>query len=616
MIREGFLPVPQTGFAIYSNRVMKRRSTNDLSTYRAKRKFSSTPEPPPKVTAKRAGKRLRFCVQKHLASALHYDFRLEFDGVLLSWAVPKGPSLDPADKRLAMRTENHPLDYGDFEGIIPEGYGAGIVLLWDTGTWACEQEDIAAALKRGELKFSLDGVKLKGSWVLVRTRGGEGKEQWLLIKHRDRWSGTVDIASFAPQSVKSFGDFPDLLRNSERLEIWSKKPPVKSGATAELYRDVIRRAREKPPARSKQAAASEPGRVKSGGAKVGRTKVGRAKSPPSKSSSADSPVATPVHSGRLHSKSSSSNGATSKTPRSQSGRELPAKSLQFGRNIPKLSNQDKPLYPDGFTKGQLVDYYTKIAPFILPHLRGRAATLKRYPDGVESKFFFEKRCASHRPDWVKTATVARSDSEESIAYCLIDDLSTLVWAANMAAIELHVPLALAKNPDRPTSLVFDLDPGLPADIRDCARVALHLRELLTDLGLESFIKTSGSKGLHMLVPLNGSNPTFDQTKSFARAIATMVQKEDAARVTATMSKSLRTGKVFVDWSQNDRNKTTVCCWSMRATMEPSVSSLIEWDHVNGIATARVSPREALADTVNLSELNALVVSLRQKLPLG
>src|SRR5215207_6396517 len=176
-----------------------------LEDYKRKRNFAKTPEPEGKVAARKGRERF-FCVQKHLASHLHYDFRLEHNGVLLSWAVPKGPSLNPKDKRLAMKVEDHPFDYGEFEGVIPEGYGAGIVMLWDRGTWTPESDDIDAALQRGDLKLTRDGVKLKGSWVLVRTRD---ERTWLLIKHRDEWAGDVDVATLAPLSVKSFGDFPD-----------------------------------------------------------------------------------------------------------------------------------------------------------------------------------------------------------------------------------------------------------------------------------------------------------------------------------------------------------------------------------------------------------------------
>src|SRR5712672_621414 len=189
-----------------------------LEEYRKKRDFKKTPEPQGRTVPKKKSKALFFCVQKHLASHLHYDFRLEHNGVLLSWAVPKGPSLDPKVKRLAMMTEDHPVAYGDFEGVIPEGYGAGIVMLWDVGTWTPQVDDVDAALKKGDLKFTLNGYKLKGSWVLVRTggrypgaRSGNDGRSWLLIKHRDDWSGDLDITTFAPRSVKSDGDFQDIL---------------------------------------------------------------------------------------------------------------------------------------------------------------------------------------------------------------------------------------------------------------------------------------------------------------------------------------------------------------------------------------------------------------------
>ena len=218
-----------------------------LEEYKQKRNFSKTPEPEGKV-ANRKGSELFFCVQKHLASHLHYDFRLEHNGVLLSWAVPKGPSLDPKTKRLAMQTEDHPFDYGEFEGVIPEGYGAGIVMLWDRGTWTPEVADVDAALKKGDLKFTLDGYKLKGSWVLVRTggrypgaRGGSDQRSWLLIKHKDDWSGDLDITEFAPRSVKSEGDFEDILAE-DNPAIWQTNRPAKGGDTGAMLATIIEKA--------------------------------------------------------------------------------------------------------------------------------------------------------------------------------------------------------------------------------------------------------------------------------------------------------------------------------------------------------------------------------------
>jgi bifunctional non-homologous end joining protein LigD len=219
-----------------------------LERYRAKRDFTKSPEPAgDKLHKSPEGKTPRFfCVQKHLASHLHYDFRLEHKGVLLSWAVPKGPSLDPGTKRLAMMVEDHPFDYGEFEGVIPSGYGAGIVMLWDVGTWMPEVDDVEAAIKKGDLKFTLDGFKLKGSWVLVRTKGkwaGGGDRSWLLIKHRDEWSGDVDIAEFAPLSVKSKGDFADILA-SGNPDLWQSHRPAQGGETGAMFEKIIARALE------------------------------------------------------------------------------------------------------------------------------------------------------------------------------------------------------------------------------------------------------------------------------------------------------------------------------------------------------------------------------------
>jgi len=231
-----------------------------LEEYRRKRDFKKSPEPEGKTVPKKQSKQLFFCVQKHLASHLHYDFRIEHNGVLLSWAVPKGPSLDPKTKRLAMHVEDHPIEYGSFEGVIPEGYGAGIVMLWDTGTWTPEAEDVDKALEKGDLKFTLDGYKLKGSWVLVRTRGwGGGKRSssddgrnWLLIKHRDEWSGDVDITEFAPKSVKSEGDFEDILA-ADTPAIWISKGPTKGGEASQMLADIIEKAAAIKAGREKKA---------------------------------------------------------------------------------------------------------------------------------------------------------------------------------------------------------------------------------------------------------------------------------------------------------------------------------------------------------------------------
>jgi bifunctional non-homologous end joining protein LigD len=256
-----------------------------LEKYKAKRNFTTSPEPAGKAGHQSpAGRTPRFfCVQKHLASHLHYDFRLEHEGVLLSWAVPKGPSLDPKDKRLAMHVEDHPVEYGDFEGVIPEGYGAGIVMLWDRGTWTPEVDDVDAALKKGDLKFTLDGYKLKGSWVLVRTKGpysgSDGGKSWLLIKHRDDWAGAIDIAEFAPRSVKSEGDFADIL-SQDNPDIWKSNRPAKGGDTGALFERIIQQAialrqGEKPAARTAAPARKTAGTTRAVKKPAGNRSTGK-----------------------------------------------------------------------------------------------------------------------------------------------------------------------------------------------------------------------------------------------------------------------------------------------------------------------------------------------------
>jgi bifunctional non-homologous end joining protein LigD len=249
-----------------------------------------------------------------------------------------------------------------------------------------------------------------------------------------------------------------------------------------------------------------------------------------------------------------------------------------GRHL-KLSNLQKVMYPaTGFTKQQVIDYYARIAPAMLPHLEGRALTRKRYPDGVDGEPFFEKNAPMHKPDWVKTAPIWSEGNRRTVHYVLANDLPTLVWLANLAALELHPSLALAKDITRPTEMVFDLDPGPPANIVQCCQVALWLREIFEHFGLHSFPKTSGSKGLQLYVPLN-TPTTFDDTKSFSRALAQVLEHDHPDMVVSDMKKNLRTGKVFVDWSQNDEHKTTVAVYSLRAREHPTVSTPVTWEEV-------------------------------------
>jgi bifunctional non-homologous end joining protein LigD len=290
-----------------------------------------------------------------------------------------------------------------------------------------------------------------------------------------------------------------------------------------------------------------------------------------------------------------------------------------GRHL-KLSNLDKVLYPEaGFTKGQVIDYYVRIAPVLLPHLRGRPLTMKRYPNGVGGMFFYEKNCPSHRPDWVKTVKVWSEGNNRWMDYCLIDDLPTLVWAANLADLELHTSLSLGKDVLQPSFLVFDLDPGAPANIVQCCRVGVWVRDMFSKLGLQSCAKTSGSKGLQIYVPLN-TTVTYDQTKPFAHELARMLERQHPELVVSDMKKALRTGKILVDWSQNDDHKTTVCVYSLRAKEQPTASTPVRWSEVENCLKSG-DPKllvfdsdEVLTRAKKYGDLFEPVLKLKQKMP--
>ncbi len=299
-----------------------------------------------------------------------------------------------------------------------------------------------------------------------------------------------------------------------------------------------------------------------------------------------------------------------------------------------LSNLDKVLYPEhGFTKGEVIDYYARVGPILLAHCGDRFVTRKRYPDGVDATAFFEKNCPGHHPDWMRTSVMTgagsgRSSAEggskteggdTSVRFCTIDSLAALMWIANLAALELHTSMARSADADTPTMVVFDLDPGEPADIVDCCEVALWLRHVFADLGLESFAKTSGSKGLQVYVPLN-TLTTHDATATFSHTLAQLLEQAHPDRVVSLQRKDLRVGRVLVDWSQNSRHKTTVCVYSLRARSRPTVSTPVTWDEVaacadGGSAAALVfEAGQVLARIQELGDLFAPTLTLTQVLP--
>ena len=287
-----------------------------------------------------------------------------------------------------------------------------------------------------------------------------------------------------------------------------------------------------------------------------------------------------------------------------------------GRRL-SLSNLDKVLYPEtGFTKGEVIDYYARIAPVMLPHIEHRALTFKRFPNGVDGGSFFEKRCPKHRPPWMPTAG-GPGDGKGTIQYCEVDEQAALVWAGNMAALELHAPMARAEDIETPRAIVFDLDPGAPATIVECARVGLLIRDLLDNLSLEVCAKTSGSKGMQLYVPLN-TPATHEGAGDFALAVGQLIERAHPKDVTTIMRKDIRGGKIFIDWSQNTRHKTTIAPYSLRARPHPTVSTPVSWDEVDACATGEVPLVFEAADVVarveKLGDLFAPVLERKQKLP--
>ncbi len=291
--------------------------------------------------------------------------------------------------------------------------------------------------------------------------------------------------------------------------------------------------------------------------------------------------------------------------------------VDVGGHQLKLSNLDKVLYPSGFTKGEVIDYYARVAPALVPHLTGRPLTLKRYPNGAAEGHFFEKNCPKHRPGWLTTAPVPSARSRGTIEYCVVDSVAGLVWVANLASLELHPSLSRAPAAEEPTMVVFDLDPGPPAGLAECREVALRLREMFDHLSLTTVVKTSGSKGLQVYLPLN--TPARYEgpagTKAFALAVAQLLERQLPDLVVSNMAKELRAGKVLVDWSQNDEHKTTVAVYSLRARDRPTVSTPVSWDEVeDGGDLLRFEAAEVLARVERLGDLFRPALDVAQDLP--
>jgi bifunctional non-homologous end joining protein LigD len=589
-----------------------------LHEYRRKRDAARTPEPVPEVDPQATGPGTRFVIQEHHARRLHWDVRLERDGVLVSWAVPKGLPVDTDTVRLAVRTEDHPLEYLDFHGEIPAGeYGAGRMTIWDSGTYETEK------WHGREVAVVFHGERAKGRFIFLRT--GREEKDWLLRRWGpgpdgtageplprearltravpgpfpagDRWwvqpvfggrrvlvrveggraalTDAEDGAEVSAPALRGLG--PSLSATSALLDAELVGEDLWIGDLLHLDgRDCTPL-----PLHERRALLDRlplagphwrPAPVFPGAGPEVVAAVAQQGLPGVVVKDPDSPYApqgddrwVEVTTGR---------GATRAAP------PPPARGPRVGRA--RLTNPGKVLYPlTGTTKAQVWEYYQAVADAALPHLRDRPLTMVRWPDGVDRGSFFEKDVSRHAPDWIRTARVGTPGGRSEHAdFPVLENAEGLAWAANLAALELHVPQWRVGPRDGrhlPDLVVFDLDPGEGTTVLDCARVALRIAERVADDGLVPFPRTSGGKGMQLYLPVTVSRA--EQTSEFAKALAEEMSRDDPKRVTAVMAKARRRGRIFVDWSQNNPHKTTIGSYSLRGRGRPTVATPLTWDEV-------------------------------------
>jgi bifunctional non-homologous end joining protein LigD len=603
----------------------------DLAEYRRKRDFGATPEPGALDAPDAAGN--RFVVQEHSATRLHWDLRLERDGVAVSWAVPNGIPEVPGENRMAVHTEDHPLEYLTWEGVIPKGnYGAGTMKVWDSGRYETHEWTDT------KLTVTFHGRHVRGRYHLFHIGGRDGND-WMIRRvappldpdrepmpehvvplvalpgdlpaddsahaYEIQWDGLRVVAFCEPGRMRlddvAGGDisgfFPELGRLTRSVGAHTcvldgelvalgddgKPDPARLERRAKPGNEstMRRRARDNPVVYEVydllyldgHSLFELPWKERRG--KLGALELdgehwrvsqhhegdGAALLEAARANGLPGIVAKPLESPYKPGAGWTAIAATA-----------PASRLE-------LTHPERVMYPKtGFTKADMADYYRAVAGVLLPHLRGRPLSMRRYFHGVDGPKRWEKECPPQAPGWLTKVAVPSEAKGHPINYCVIDSVDALMWSVNHANIELHVTLALGEDIQRPTHMVFDLDPGEPAGISDCADVALLLRGMFEQLGLQSLAKTTGSKGLQVYVPLN-SDVTYEQTKPFARQVAELLAERWPERVTANMAKRERHGKVLVDWSQNEWHKSTVAAYSLRARERPTVSTPLTWDEV-------------------------------------
>lgn len=612
-----------------------------LRVYQRKRKFNRTPEPKGKL--KRGRGPLRFVVQMHAASRLHWDFRLEFDGVFKSWAVPKGPSLNPLDQRLAVFVEDHPLDYGSFEGIIPRGnYGAGTVMVWDQGTYVERgsegRKDSEAAMKKnfekGHLTFVLDGEKLKGEFALIKLKKDKGQKAWLLVKKRDEYSTYKRSEIPSNDSAKTGRSMdeiaaeaaPKTSADARKAHMPRKvKPMLAVPSRSAVAKNWIL----EPQLGGYRALAEVEGKRVGLYSKAGLSfnkrypeivdeleKLGvtalfdgeivdktyyifdllywedrdlrdeplKARKKLLKNAFRNGRYIKHVEAGKNHAESVAKNpesvyksGMSSEwmaiTPAKAGKTAAPA-----SENEPRLTHLDKIFFPDDdLTKGDLIEYYRSVSPFILPYLKDRPESMNRQPNGIHNPGFFQKDLTGHHPRWIKTERIFSESVDKSIDYLLCQDERTLLYMVNLGCIELNPWLSRVGHLDNPDFLVIDLDPdGNP--FTQVMEIALQVHKVLDDVGAANFCKTSGSTGIHIGVPLKAKYD-YEKARAFAESVCRVIARKNPAITSVERTPARRKKKIYLDFLQNRRGQTLAAPFCVRPKPGAPVSMPLAWDEL-------------------------------------
>lgn len=505
-----------------------------LALYNKKRDFNDTPEPAGKEKSSKSG--LRFVVQKHDASSLHYDFRLEHMGVLKSWAVPKGPSLNPADKRLAMAVEDHPYDYRNFEGVIPEGnYGAGTVIIWDEGTYEplhvegstkkAVEAEIEKGLKAGSLTFAMHGKKLNGLFTILQLKRDKSGKSWLLVKKQDAFSSEEDITR---------------QNSSVRTGKTIAQVAAENGTT---------------PNHPEEKTANE-----KTGAKAKRSSTKTA----AKTQAAEK--ATPLK-------------VDAKTVNVQLDLSKAEETITLNKQELTFTSLQKPYWKrEGFSKGHLLNYYLQVAPFLLPYLLGRPQSLHRYPNGIDAPGFYQKDVLGKVPDWITTHEDFSESTNKPVHYLVCTNEASLLYMANLGCIELHPWHSRVSSVHQPDWCLIDLDPDVSNSYDQVVETAQVIKKILDAAGAVSYPKTSGSTGLHIYIPL-GARYSYEKSKELAETIVTLAHNELAKTTSLERDQEKRKGKIYLDYLQNRETQTAAAPYSLRPKPGVPVSTPLHWDEV-------------------------------------